>query len=210
MVKFAVGDKILIEFSTFGDRFLGIVTEVGSNDTFLMFASIPEIILQRMKTDKNVLVRFADEGVLMGFNSKVINKIDGATNVFEIEMPDETFDAEERREPRCDCRFPATVVEGERAAQAVVEDMSANCSRVRFLNGGLISFIEEVDREVRLTFHPFDVNDDGYSVNCIIKNAFVKEGERYAVLEFKADEKDARDRIARFVENQVCCGLPRL
>ncbi len=210
MVKFDVGDKVLVEFSTFGDRFLGVVTDAKEGESFLLFASVPDIVLQRMKTDKHVLVRYAEEGVLLGFNSRLLNKIDNTSNVFELELPDEVFEAEERREPRCACRFPATVVEGERAAQAVVEDMSANCSRVRFLNGGLISFIEDVDREVRLTFHPFDVDDDGYSVDCVIKNAFVKDGERYAVLEFKSDEKDTRGRIARFVKTQVCCGYPRL
>lgn len=210
MVKFDVGDKILVEFSTFGDRFLGVVTEVVDSSSFLLFASVPDVVLERMKTDKHALVRYADEGVLRGFNTRVLNRIDNSSNVFELEFPDEVFDAEERHEPRCACRFPATVVEGERAAQAVVEDMSVNCSRVRFLNGGLISFIEDIEREVRLTFHPFDVNGDGYSVNCVIKNAFVKEGERYAVLEFKPEEKEARGRIARFVETQVCCGIPRL
>lgn len=210
MVKFEVGDKVLAEFSTFGDRFLGIITELKGDDRFLLFASLPDIILQRMKTDKHVLVKYAEEGKLLGFNSRVLNQVDNTSNVFELEMPDETFDAEERREPRCECRFPATVVEGERAAQAVVEDMSPNCSRVRFLNGGLISFIEDIERDVRLTFHPFDVNEDGYSVDCVVKNAFVKEGERYAVLEFKPEEIEARSRIARFVENQVCCGYPRL
>lgn len=210
MVKFDVGDKVLAEFSTFGDRFLGIVTEVREGDRFLLFVSVPPVVLERLKTDTHVLIRFADEGRLVGFNTRILNKIDGMTNVFELKMPDELFDAEERREPRCSCRFPATVVEGKRAAQAVVEDMSANCSRIRFLNGGLVPFIEDVEREVRLTFHPFDVDEDGYSVNCVVKNAFVKDGKRYAVLEFKPEERHARERIARFVEAQVCCSYPRL
>lgn len=209
MVTFDIGDKVLLEFSTFGDRYLGVVTEVRHGESLLLFVSVPNTILQRMKTDKNVLVRYADEGKLCGFNSRVLSPVQDSTNVFELMWPDEVFDAEERREPRCACRFPATIVEGERATEAVVEDMSANCSRVRFLNGNSISFVEDVDREVRLTFHPFDMSE-GYSVNCVIKNAFIRGGERYAVLEFKTDEKEARGRIAKFVEAQVCCGIPRL
>lgn len=208
MVELSVGDKILLEFSTFGDRFVGVVTDVVVDERFIVYCSIPNIILERLRTDKNVLVRYAEEGVLKGFNSRVLNKVEAGTVVFELVFPDETFEAEDRREPRCVCRFPATVVEGDRAAQAVVEDLSTRCSRIRFVNGGL-PFIEDTAREVRLTFHPFDMSD-GQSLDCIVKNAFVKGGERYAVLEFKLEEKEVRHRIAEFVEAQVCCGIPRL
>lgn len=209
MVSLASGDKVLMEFSTFGDRFLSVVTDVKEDGRLLVYSPVTEPIIKRLKTDKNVLVRFAHEGVLRGFKSRVLNDVESASTIIELEKPVDSFDAEERAEPRCSCRFPAMVVEGERAAQAVVEDMSANCSRVRFLNGELVPFVEDVENEVRLTFHPFDVGD-GYSVNCLVKNAFVKDGERYAVLEFKPDEKDARNKIAQFVEAQVCCGIPRL
>lgn len=209
MVVITAGDKVLLEFSTFGDRFLSVVTDTKEDGTLLVYSPITPPVISRLKTDRNVLVRFAFEGTLRGFKSRVLNEVESASSIIELEKPVDVFDAEERAEPRCSCRFPATVVEGERAAQAVVEDMSANCSRVRFLNGGYIPFVEDKDNEVRLTFHPFEVGK-GYSVSCLVRNAFVKDGQRYAVLEFKSEEKDARERIARFVEAQVCCGIPRL
>ncbi|QJB57968.1 PilZ domain-containing protein [Pseudodesulfovibrio sp. zrk46] len=209
MIDLAAGDKVLIEFSTFGDRFLSIVTDVKKNGHLMIYSPITPPVVERLRTDRSVLVRFAYEGSLQGFKSQVLSGGLEPNSIVEIAGPDDTFDAEERSEPRCSCRFPAVVVEGERAAEAVVEDMSASCSRVRFLNGGLAPFVQETDRDVRLTFHPFDVGD-GYSVECVIRNAFIKNGERYAVLEFKPEEKDARARIADFVEAQVCCGIPRL
>lgn len=209
MFKLVAGDKVLMEFSTFGDRFLSVVADVKDDGRLMVYAPVTLPIIERLKTDKNVLVRFAHEGELRGFKSKVVGGGETLNTILELAAPKEVFDAEERAEPRCSCRFPATVVEGECAAQAVVEDMSATCSRIRFLNGGLVPFAEETNRDVRLTFHPFEVGD-GYSVNCVVKNAFLKDGERYAVLEFKPEERDARNRIANFVEAQVCCGIPRL
>lgn len=209
MVNITVGDKVLIEFSTFGDRFLSVVTDVKSDGRLLVYSPVSKPILDRLRTDRKVLVRYAHEGQLRGFKSRVLNEVESANTLLELDKPTETYDAEERAEPRCVCCFPATVVEGQRAAQAVVEDMSANYSRVRFLNGGIIPFLEDEESEVRLTFHPFDISD-GYSVECVVRNTFVKDGTRYAILEFKQEEKDARSRIAQFVEAQVCCGIPRL
>jgi len=209
VIKLAAGDKVLMEFSTFGDRFLSIVTDVKEDGRLMVYSPITPLVSERLRTDRNVQVRFAHEGALRGFKTQVLSGGESANTILELAAPSDSYDAEERAEPRCSCRFPAMVVEGERAAQAVVEDMSTNCSRVRFLNGGLIPFVEDMARDVRLTFHPFEVGD-GYSVECVVRNAFIKDGERYAVLEFKPEERDARKRIANFVEAQVCCGIPRL
>ncbi len=208
-MKFAIGDKILMEFSTFGDRFLGVVTDVGEDGRLYVYAPITSPIIQRFMIDRRAKVRFAHEGGLYGFDTRVINDVTTEGTILELEKPISMYDAEDRCEPRCSCRFPATVVEGDKVVQAVVEDMSNSCSRVRFLNGGFVPFVEEVDRTVRLTFHPFDMGE-GYSVDCIVRNAFMKDGSRYAILEFNPDECDACDRIAQFVEAQLCCGIPRL
>ena len=209
MVEFAVGEKIRMEFSTFGDRFLSVITEVRDDGRLLVYAPVTDPVINRLRTDRRVFVRFAHEGMLFGFRSQVLNSVDSSSVLLELEKPMDVFDAEDRAEPRCSCRFPATVVGGDWAAQAVVEDMSANCSRVRFLNGGLEPGVEVGQTEVRLTFHPFDLGQ-GYSVDCVVRNIFVKDDQQYAVLEFKPEEADARERIARFIEAQVCCGIPRL
>lgn len=206
MKRLAAGDKILLEFSTFGDRFLSVVTESRGDGSLLVYSPMPPPILERLKSDKCVFVRFAHEGSLLGYASRVLNEVKSANTVLELQAPREVLDAEDRKEPRCACHFPAIVVEGERAAQAVVEDMSASCSRVRFLNGDMeLAF----GKRVNLTFHPFAMNE-GYSVGCTVVNCFLKDGKHFAVLEFARDEARARERIGEFIEAQVCCGIPRL
>lgn len=207
MFTLAPGDKILLEFSTFGDRFLSVVTNVEEDGRLSVYAPITDSVVDRLRTDKHVFVRFAHEGVLRGYDSMVLNRVDSANTIIQLREPMDIVDAEERSEPRCSCRFPAIVVGGESAAQAVVEDMSASCSRVRFLNGGLGGDVPP--ESVELKFHPFDMAE-GYSVGCSIVNTFMKDGDHYAVLKFDASESDARQRISAFIEAQVCCGIPRL
>lgn len=204
--QIASGDKVLLEFSTFGDRFLSVVTDVREDGRLLVYSPVPDAVLERLKSDPTVFVRFAHEGVLLGYASRVLNEVVSSNTILELHSPREVLDAEDRKEPRCVCHFPAIVANDLNAAQGVIEDMSASCSRVRFLNGG----VELAPGEnVKLTFHPFDMSE-GYAVACTVLNVFMKDGGQYAVLEFDKDEVDARKRIAEFIEAQVCCGIPRL
>jgi hypothetical protein len=208
-VKLVVGEKILLEFSTFGDRFLSVVTEVKPDGRLFVYAPVPRAVVERFKTDKQARVRFASEGTLRGFDSRVLNRDNPPGVVLELDGPSAVYDAEDRREPRCACHFPATVTDKGSAVRAVVEDMSASCTRVRFLNGDSGALCAGNGDEVRLTFHPFDLSD-GQMVACSVRNCFMRDGVQYAVLEFKPEETAVRERIARFVKAQMECGMPRL
>ena len=208
VVNIVAGDKILMEFSTLGDRFLSIVTDVTDDGRLLVYSPVPNLVVKRLRTDKKVFVRFAHEGELQGFKSKVLNDVESSNTILELQKPRNIHQVEERHEPRCACHFPATVVAGNAAAQAVVEDMSASCTRVRFLSDN-IPYKDDTESVVDLTFHPFDVGE-GYSVRCLVTKSFMKNNVHFAILRFRPEEKDARSRIARFVEAQVCCGIPRL
>jgi len=211
VVKLGVGAKVLIEFSTFGDRFLSVVADVKNDGRLLVYSPVSLPIIERLRTDQNVLVRFAHKGSLKGFRSRVLNQIESVHSLFELEKPIHTFDAEERSEPRCACHFPGSlVVEGERAALIVVEDMSAHSTRIRFLNGGLTPFLQDFSGLiVTLKFYPFNV-DQGYAIDCRIKNLFIKDGIEYAVLDYEQDEFEMRSRIAQFIDSRLCCALARI
>lgn len=208
-MRIVAGDKVLMEFSTFGDRFLSVVTDVRDDGGLLVFSPISAPIVERLATDPAARVRFAHEGRLHGFRTEVLNRVDGPGALLELASPKGFYDAEDRCEPRCPCRFPAVIEKGGESLAAVVEDMSATCSRVRFLNGGVASLNESEESEVRLTFHPFDMGE-GYSVNCTVLNTFIRDDAPYAVLSFKPEESEARQKIKKFVEAQLSCGVPRL
>ncbi|WP_316900162.1 PilZ domain-containing protein [Pseudodesulfovibrio indicus] len=205
-----VGDRIILEVSTFGDRFLGLVADLKPDGRLLVFADMPHPVLERLRIDTFALVRYALDGRLLGFNTRVLNLADPHGRLLELAAPSASFDAEERSEPRCTCSFPAFLVHGDTALRGVVEDMSASCTRIRYLDQGPEEFPEEKGKQVRLTFHPFDMNSTGYSVGCRVLKSFMKEGVRYAVLKFNNDEPDARERISGFIEAQVCCSIPRV
>lgn len=204
----ASGDRIILEFSTFEDRFLGVVSNVKTNGNLVVNVTVPDSVIRRVKLHTYALVRYVFDGHLLGFASQVLRMSGGCEATVELIGPESVFDAEDRGEPRCSCSYPAIVVEGNKAAQAIVEDMSASCSRVRYLNGGLTDFPEELGRPVRLTFLPFDTSEENYSIGCTVHKAFMKSGERYAVLKFNNDEPDARALLSGFIGGHICCVLP--
>lgn len=222
-MRFMAGDKVLMEFSTFGDRFLCVVTEVAGDGRLFVYAPVPQPVHRRFATDRGARVRFAFEGTLRGFDTRVLNSGNPPGVILELAGPGSVYDAEDRREPRCSCRFPALVADKGGGVRAVVEDMSASCTRVRFVDGngrgtdsgggsvgnGLRSLSETAEAEVLLTFYPFDMGD-GCTVACVVRKIFMKDGTRFAVLEFKPGETAVRERIARFVEAQIGCGVARL
>jgi hypothetical protein len=205
----AVGDSIILEVSTFEDRFLGMVAGLKPDGRLMVFAELPEAAVRRLRNDAFALVRYAYDGKLLGFNTRVLSTLEAPGTILELAAPKIIFNAEERSEPRCSCSFPAFVVNGNSAARGVLEDMSASCTRVRFMGDDEAGFASEPGRSVRLTFHPFDMDGDGISVGCTVLKTFLKDHVHYAVLRFDNEEPDARKRISGFIEAQVCCRIPR-
>lgn len=204
----AVGDSIILEVSTFEDRFLGLVAGLKDDGRLTVFAEVPDTVVERLATDAFAQVRYVYDGKLLGFDTRILKALDTPATLFELAAPRKIFDAKERSEPRCACSFPAFVVDGGRAARGVLEDMSASCTRVRFLDDGRAGCPVETGGRVRLTFHPFDMDGEGIAVGCTVLKTFMKNHEQYAVLRFNNDEPDARKRISGFIEAQVCCRIP--
>ncbi|EGB13897.1 type IV pilus assembly PilZ [Pseudodesulfovibrio mercurii] len=204
----AVGDSIILEVSTFEDRFLGLVAGLGEDGRLTVFADVPDAVVKRLATDTFALVRYAYDGRLLGFTTRVLQTLDTPGTLFELAAPQRVFDAEERCEPRCCCTFPAFVANGKGAVRGVLEDMSDSCARVRFVDDGPDGCPAEKGGRVRLTFHPFDMAGEGIGVGCTVVKTFMRNHAHYAVLRFNNDEPDARKRISGFIEAQVCCRIP--
>jgi hypothetical protein len=204
------GDRIILQLSTFEDRFLGIVAGVREDGRVMASVAMPAAALNRLRVDPHASVKYAHDGRLLGFSSRVLNIWQQDDTLVELEGPGTIFDAEERSEPRCNCCYPATMVEEGKAARGVVEDMSASCVRVRYVGNGLAPFPESSGRSVELTVHPFEMDEEGYSVGCSVVKSFMKNGERYIVLRFNSGDTDALRRISDFIETQACCILPTM
>lgn len=204
------GDRIILQLSTFEDRFLGIVAGVGDDGRLMASVALPPAARNRLLVDTTASVKYAHDGRLLGFSTRVLNVWERSDTLVELEGPGIIFDAEERSEPRCNCCYPATMAEDGKAARGVVEDMSASCARVRYVGNGLVPFPEDPGRGVELTIHPFEMDEEGYSVGCTVIKSFMKNGERYVVLRFNSGDTDALRRISGFIETQSCCVLPTM
>ena len=202
------GDRIILQLSTFEDRFLGVVAGIGEDGRLVASVPMPPLVRARMLVDVKASVKYAYDGRLLGFSSRVLRVVDNGNTVVELEGPGEIFDAEERSEPRCNCCYSAVMTEDGKSVRGMVEDMSSSCARVRYIGEGLADFPEELGRSLVLSFHPAETEGDGYSVGCTILKSFMKNGERYLVLRFNPDETETLKRISDFIEDQVCCVLP--
>ena len=207
-MRLTVGDRVLMEFSTFEDRFLCVVADLGRDGSLTVHAPIPPKVAARLDSDRRVFVKFAHEGRLHGFRSEALDDSVVAGGVLHIAGPGEILDVEQRREPRCQCRFPAAVICEDRAASGVVEDMSVSCARVRLVSVDARTVLGDGAQPVRLVFHPFDPQVE-YAVDCTVVRTFMREGEDHVVLEY-AETGRVKDSIARFVASQTSIGLTRL
>ncbi|WP_243545955.1 PilZ domain-containing protein [Pseudodesulfovibrio tunisiensis] len=203
-MRLVPGDKVLVEYSTFGDRLLSVIADVRNGNRLVVYSPLTPPILERLRTDSRALVKFVQEGRLRAFRSRVLNSVTALGELVELDYPGFAVDADERCEPRCGCRFPATVMLGERSMDAVVEDMSESCARVRFREPGSCLTDRDSDREVRLAFRPFDP-ERGYDVSCEVQSVFMRDRDMHAVLRFSEKDREMRDRISRFVASQLQC-----
>ncbi|MBG0790106.1 MAG: PilZ domain-containing protein [Desulfovibrionaceae bacterium] len=201
------GGRIILQLSTFEDRFLGVVAGIRNDGRFMAFVTMPRAARDRLRVDDSAAVKYAYDGRLLGFSTRVLKVVDHEDTLLELEGPGVIFDAEERAEPRCACRYPATMSLNGQTVRGVVEDMSASCARLRLLDDWAGGFSAERGDSLTLTFHPFEMSANDYSIGCSVVKLFMKNGERYAVLRFDTGETDMLERISGFIEAQVCCAL---
>ena len=202
------GDKVLVEYSTFGDRHLGVVADASVPESLLVFAPIPLGAAERSRKDPTITVRYVREGRFKGFTSSLCNTIAPPAGLLEIVRPELDEDLDDRLEPRCLCCFPAKIVFEGRTTDAVVEDMSASCARLRLAGPGSLPQPGDA-QEVKLVFSPFDP-DEQYGILSRVTKSFMVEGRRYLVLRYVATDVEMIHRISRFVDSRLGCGITSL
>ncbi|WP_272701282.1 PilZ domain-containing protein [Desulfovibrio sp. Fe33] len=203
-----IGDSILLEVSTFEDRFIALVSGVGRDGRLVVRAEVPSGVLDRIEADAFAEVLYAYDGRLLCFGTRIL-RVGGSHDArLELAAPKTFFAPEGRGEPRYACFFPASVSVGERVVNGVVDDISDSCARIRFPVAGQDDFPIETGGGVRLTIRPYGVKRSAVSVGCSVLKVFMKDHERYAVLRFENDEPDIRARISGFIKARVCCRIP--
>jgi hypothetical protein len=203
-----VGDNILLEVSTFEDRFIAFVSGVGRDGSLVVCAEVPSGVLDRIKADAFAEVLYVYDGELLSFDTRILSVGGSLDAHIELAAPQTAFDAEGRGEPRYVCFFPASVVVGERVVNGVIEDISDSCARIRFPVSSRDDFPIHKGAGVLLTIRPYGVQGAAVSVDCSVFKTFMKDYERYAVLSFENDEPDIRERISGFIRARVCCRIP--
>lgn len=200
---FSVGDKVLMQYSTLGDKWLSVVTDVRENESITVCCRLTEKIVSHLQRHNTALVSLVSEGRLLGYKTRVLGGFAAGDDLVRLEYPREALDLEKRREPRCECCFPALLdVEGE-LHEAHVADMSHSAFRIR-LQDPSVAFNGALDgADAHLEFFIFEPAN-AYRVKCRMLKTFMKNHERYAVLEIREGE-DIKDKIASYVQG-LCQG----
>ncbi|NDV20576.1 hypothetical protein GO013_14285 [Pseudodesulfovibrio sp. JC047] len=91
---FVSGDNVLVEFSTFEDRFLGEVIAVTDSGDLVVSIAVPETILQRVESHSFAVVRYVAQGRLLDFASRVLAMHSGSVTMVTLKGPKSFCDAE--------------------------------------------------------------------------------------------------------------------
>ncbi|GEM_PF-1106035 len=199
----SVGDKVLMQYSTLGDRLLSVVTEVREGDCIIVYSPLSDIAVDRLREHNLAVIKYVSEGLLKGLRTRVLGEVRRGDELVTLAYPEEVVTAEERKEPRCSCCFPAMLdVKGE-LFEAHVADMSRSAFRIRFHDPSSVINGELDGENVRLEFFIFEPANC-YKVNCRVLKFFMKEYEKFAVLEIQ-DGEEIKDKIVQYVDG-LCQG----
>jgi hypothetical protein len=196
----SVGDRVLMQYATLGDRLLGVITDIRPGESIVVYSPLSSLARQRLRENNTAFLRYVHEGVLKGYKTNVVLDALNGDCLVTLAYPLEEFFAERRTEPRCPCCFPARVVLGQREYQGHVVDVSASAVRVRFEKDGPGPDAFDQDRDVRLDFNVFEP-ENRYGAFCSVLKSFMDDGAVYAVLEIR-DGEAVRDTLAKYVESQ--------
>lgn len=202
-MKLAVGDKVLMQYATLGDRILGVVTEVSEGEKLVVYSPLRSKTIEHLQRNNLAIIKFAHEGVLRGYRTEVIGVANGHGAVVTLKYPTEKVDVEYRCEPRCPCCFPARLDCGGDVYESFVVDMSTQAFRIRFNHPE--NAPEATDESVILDFYVFEPSNS-YRVNCEIMKIFMTNNEKFAVLAIK-DGEGVQGKIRHYVESQCRGGF---
>ncbi|WP_147821245.1 PilZ domain-containing protein [Salidesulfovibrio onnuriiensis] len=202
-MSISIGDKVLMQYSTLGDKWLCVVTEVRENESLTVCSHLSEKIVQHLKRHNTALIRFVSEGRLWGYKTRVLGDFAVGDELVRLAYPKDAVSMENRSEPRCQCCFPAMLDIGGELYEAHVADMSHSAFRIR-LQDASVAFngsMEGIDAQLEFfIFEPANA----YKVRCRLLKTFMKDHEKFAVLEIQ-DGEDIKNKIACYVEG-LCRG----
>lgn len=201
----SVGDKVLMQYSTLGDRLLSVVTDVLEGEYIIVYSPVSATAVYRLKKNNTAVIKYVSEGLLKGLKTHVLGELKAGDELIRLAYPKEEVEVEMRKEPRCPCCFPAMLEVDGQFYEAHVADMSSSAFRIRFhdpavsMNGGLDS------SEASLEFFIFEPTNT-YRVDCTILKAFMKDHEKFAVLKINGNQ-EIREKIAHYVATQCRGGF---
>lgn len=135
------GTKVLVEVGGLdqkaNSRFVGMVA---GRFIILQFPAVPEVnrALWRdyLYANNEITVRFMDEGIVLGFKSRIVKTITSPYPLLFIECPEDMETYNLRKAKRVSCLFQSTMHLGDRQMLGMLSDLSTGGCLVTLVNDG--------------------------------------------------------------------------
>lgn len=201
-VQLNIGDQLLVQFGTFGDRLVSIVVDLDPGRHISIFLKMPPQLFDRIAKIRAVSAQFVQESTLMGFNTTITTYCSSPVCVLQLAYPACIEAQDARKEKRLDCNFPATLsVEG-LPFRCMVENISASGVRVRILQQTDMHVLGIFDDCADMVLDFFVLEErNRYTFSCTLLREFIQNRERYAVLLIAEEEEDIRRLLDGYVQS---------
>ncbi len=196
-----VGDQMLIQFGTFGDRLLSVVVDIEEDRQISIFLQIPPIIIERIQKINTVNAQFVFESTLMGFSTTILSWCSSPTCVLQLAYPDAIETQDQRKEKRLSCHFPATLTANGRPYRCLIENLSRSGVRLRVTQPTdmkIRSLFEDCE-ELVLDFFVLEERNS-YSFPCQLHHEFIENSLRYVVLWIPKTETGIRHILENYIQ----------
>lgn len=197
----SVGDQLLVQFGTFGDRLISVVVDMEPGQDISIFLKIPDSILSRIKDIGTVNAQYVQHSTLMGFSTSILNYCSSPACVLKLAWPQTIESQDLRQEKRLQCNFPGTLTVDAQPYRCMVEDLSASGARVRILQHTEMDVRSIFEESSNLTLDFFVLEErNRYSFTCSLHQEFIKDSERYVVLMISEREEAFRRILNNYIQ----------
>ncbi|MBU1248374.1 MAG: flagellar brake protein [Proteobacteria bacterium] len=200
-MQLKVGDQMLVQFGTFGDRLVSVIVDIEPGRHISIFLKLPSIILDRIQSIQTVDAQFVHQATLMGFTTTILTCCNAPACVLQLAWPELIEVQDPRREIRLNCNFPGTLIADGRPYRCLVENLSQSGVRIRILHPtelNVSSIYNEVD-QLNLDFYVLEERNR-YSFSCVLLREFIEHSQRYAVLQISRNESQVRRILEAYVQ----------
>jgi c-di-GMP-binding flagellar brake protein YcgR len=196
------GAMLTLEFEGLQGRFTSTLAGVTGKGELMVRIPRPVTIRHPLHRGDTVVARYAHEGTVYGFRTRVLAHALRPFPVMILARPSDIGTMLLRRAERVPCLIPATVVKGTRALTGMILDLGRGGCRFACEPAYGESLEFEMGASVELRFPLFRM-DERETMRATVRSLSVEEGAVRIGVEFAAPAPEAVARIEAYITSVI-------